>query len=237
MKAKRRIKRYLTKGIRKIRYRKGHGVHSPFAFSLITQVIDEKDQYYAYEQIKQIRKAYTKHHTLRQMPLKQLYLLYRFVNRFRPNTVLEINKVGGVATSVLSMAHLNASIVSIGDNQSAISSTACIKAANNHSNCSVITGDIERVINEMGDRDLFDLILIHPDRGDHSPQNLFSLLQKHRSVEAVIVIEGIDYDAVMRQLWELFKQQPEASLTMDLYEIGLVIYRPNLYKKHYIVSY
>ena len=36
----------------RFRYRCGYGVHSPFAFSLITDVIYEKMPYYAYDLLK-----------------------------------------------------------------------------------------------------------------------------------------------------------------------------------------
>ena len=39
--SKRILKQYCTKNFRKIRHRKGFGVHSPFAYNLITKVIEE----------------------------------------------------------------------------------------------------------------------------------------------------------------------------------------------------
>ena len=39
-----------------LRYRKGFGVHSPFAFSFITKVIDERCPYYCYDEIELVRK-------------------------------------------------------------------------------------------------------------------------------------------------------------------------------------
>ena len=40
----------------RFRYRCGYGVHSPFAFSLITDVIYEKMPYYAYSSLKKNKK-------------------------------------------------------------------------------------------------------------------------------------------------------------------------------------
>lgn len=37
--------------LRRIRHRNGYGVHSPFAFGFIKQVLEEHDAYYAYRQI------------------------------------------------------------------------------------------------------------------------------------------------------------------------------------------
>lgn len=37
--------------LRRLRYRKGYGIHSPFAFRFVTEVIYETDSYYIYEEI------------------------------------------------------------------------------------------------------------------------------------------------------------------------------------------
>ena len=44
----------------RFRYRCGYGVHSPFAFSLITDVIYEKMPYYAYSSLKKEQKKMIK---------------------------------------------------------------------------------------------------------------------------------------------------------------------------------
>ena len=43
----------------RFRYRCGYGVHSPFAFSLITDVIYEKMPYYAYDLLKAEQKKHS----------------------------------------------------------------------------------------------------------------------------------------------------------------------------------
>lgn len=54
--AKRIFKKYYIKAIRRLRHRRGFGVHSPFAFNLITKVIEENFMYYSYAEIEQIRR-------------------------------------------------------------------------------------------------------------------------------------------------------------------------------------
>ena len=93
--SKRILKQYCTKNFRKIRHRKGFGVHSPFAYNLITKVIEETYSYYAYQQIEEVWHTrvcnqLTQDDFQRRKPVSKKYghLLFRMVNRFRPNMVL-----------------------------------------------------------------------------------------------------------------------------------------------------
>lgn len=67
--------------LKRIRYRKGYGVHSPFAFQLITDVIYQKLPYYAYSLL-------NKQLTLEDKSrISELKLLLRLSNYLQPNTV------------------------------------------------------------------------------------------------------------------------------------------------------
>lgn len=74
----------------RFRHRCGYGVHSPFAFNLITDVIYEKRAYYAYIDLKnRVRQAEGE-----GVPVKTgskvNKLLFRLVNRMQPQTVIEL---------------------------------------------------------------------------------------------------------------------------------------------------
>ena len=67
----------------RFRHRKGYGVHSPFAFRFITDVIYECQAYYAY---KELDKALPFSKRFRQR--KGLHLLLRLANHLQPETIL-----------------------------------------------------------------------------------------------------------------------------------------------------
>ena len=52
------IKFYFT-----AKHHKGHGVHSPFVFSLIEDVLNEKHPYYAFKDIERVRKGLLSDHS------------------------------------------------------------------------------------------------------------------------------------------------------------------------------
>ncbi|MDE5724678.1 MAG: hypothetical protein K2I12_01520 [Duncaniella sp.] len=54
---------------------KGHGIHSPYAFRLITEALPERGRYYAYDEIEQLPDS------------RRLKLLFRLVCEFTPSTV------------------------------------------------------------------------------------------------------------------------------------------------------
>jgi len=67
----------------RFRHRCGYGVHSPFAFRFITDVIYERSPYYAY---RELDKALPISMRLRQR--KGLHLLLRLANHLQPKTIV-----------------------------------------------------------------------------------------------------------------------------------------------------
>lgn len=68
----------------RFRKRKGYGVHSPFAFYLIRAVINEKEAYYAYSELKKQRKGKS------VLPEKVDRLLFRLSNYIQPATIVQV---------------------------------------------------------------------------------------------------------------------------------------------------
>jgi len=76
----------------RFRYRCGYGVHSPFAFSLITDVIYEKMPYYAYDLLKaEQKKRITTQGWEKGIP-RINRLLFRLVNKVQPATIIEVGQ-------------------------------------------------------------------------------------------------------------------------------------------------
>ena len=69
----------------RFRHRRGYGIHSPFAFSFVTDVIYERGEYYAYAPLNTIRPGCGKRHLLRRRDLR---LLFRIANASGAQEVL-----------------------------------------------------------------------------------------------------------------------------------------------------
>ncbi len=215
--AKRRLKKYLTKGIRKVRHRKGHGVHSPFAFALITQVINERSPYYAYQDIlKAWRKQSRKRRILpnfvnkRANSTKVLFLLYRLVNRFKARAILEVGSTDGLTTLAMQLAD---------------------------SSCRVTNVDYAS-LGKCKEHGPYDFILVHRDLlSDAKKADFCAHLVGLMHEQTVIVVKGIHRYTQMHALWTQLRANEQVRVSMDLYEVGLAVAQPKLFKQHYVVSF
>ena len=77
--------------LHRFRHRCGYGVHSPFAFNLITQVIYENTPYYKYKDLaaEQKKLAPQKDGRWKYESKKVKRLLFRLVNYIQPDTIVE----------------------------------------------------------------------------------------------------------------------------------------------------
>ncbi len=224
MKVKRRIQSYITKGYRKIRHRGGHGVHSPFAYSLITQVIDEALPYYAYGDILSACKANSSTRKIlpnfinkRRASTKVLFLLYRLVNRFKSRLILEVGQ--GKCISMFAVGMVDSSIEI--DNVKASKDQSLVEGLRNNSRS-----------------EKYDFVLIHETALDKVDlvafyQALKSKLHSH----SVIVVKGIHNHKSTRMFWSMLKTDEDVRVCIDLYEVGLAINHDKLNKQNYIVSF
>ena len=118
---------------------KGHGVHSPFVFNFITQVLNDKRFFYCYEAIEIVREHLKKDNTLLTLedfgagsrihshtqrkvadiassslkPKKYSQLLFRMVNYFQPATILELGTSLGITTSYLASGNTTAQVITM----------------------------------------------------------------------------------------------------------------------------
>ena len=77
---------------------KGHGIHSPFAFDIITNVLNSPYSYYAFTDIPDSF-PYSKGETKKIKKFN--HLSFRLVNHFKATNILEINPGNGFNTSYI----------------------------------------------------------------------------------------------------------------------------------------
>lgn len=213
---------------RRFRHRCGYGVHSPFAFNLITSVVYEKAPFYAYRELDKVRKSFLlKGKSKNQRKVDRL--LFRLVNEMQPQNVLEIGTRSGLSALYLSAAKRNASVVTLD-----IDDVAAKTFFSDYKRIEYHTGNLAQLISSyLSTVSIIDFV--HFNTGKPEDMYFEQILSK-TGVHSLLVIEGISDSKDMKEWWNKLIADERTGITFDLYDLGLMFFDKTKIKQHYIVN-
>lgn len=245
---------------------KGHGIHSPFVFDLVINVLNDKKKYPAYNSIESIRKkmlqdktvltvedfgagsttGLTKQRTIQQIASSSLKkpkyarLLFRLVNYFHSKNILELGTSLGVTTAYLASADQEARVVTM----EGAASIASVAASNfkelQLNNIECVIGNFDEKLSSVVNREspAFSFVFIDGNHRKEPALNYFQQILEKSDESTVFVFDDIHWSKEMEEAWEEIKQHPSVTLTIDLFFIGLVFLRKQQKEKeHFVIRF
>lgn len=196
--------------LRRFRHRCGYGVHSPFAFNFITNVVYEHTPYYKYGELKTVQKeqAVRQDADWEYESHKVKRLLFRLVNYCQPDTVVDAGRLSA--------------------------SSLYLKAAKEGA-CYTAAADLSDLFLEAGVP--VDFLYLHDYRRPEFVEAVFNLCAARTTPHSLFVIEGIRYNRRMVTLWKRMQRHERAGITFDLYDLGIVFFDRSKNKQDYIVNF
>lgn len=194
----------------RFRHRCGYGVHSPFAFHFITEVIYQRTPYYKYADLSARQKelASQKDRCWGYEPLRIKRLLFRVVNFAQPRTVVDAGTLSA--------------------------SSLYLKAAKEDADYLSAT-DLSELFLESGVP--VDFLYLHDYRRPEFVEEVFRICTARTTGKSVFVVEGIHASSRMRALWKRMRQDEHAGITFDLYDLGIIFFDKTKIKQDYIVNF
>lgn len=209
-------------------HRHGHGIHSPFAFDLITSVLYGRYHYYAYGELCEVRGRISGN--LPRYPKRVDELLFRIVNRFQPERVVEAGTGSGLSIRYMAAAKQNARYVAMGgERDEAVA--AMLEAAGVEYRTSAdeaLATDFKDLMQHISSVDL--LHIAHT----REYEEVFEEALKHVSSRSLVIVEGIYESKAKQAWWQRVVADSRTGVTFDLYEMGLVFFDTSRPKQHYI---
>ena len=234
--AKKKIKDYLAQSMRKLKHRKGYGVHSPFAYSIITEVIEEKLPYYAY---RRMLRSYDK-----QAPIthKVACLLLRLANRFHCRQVVELSCDGGYTILPLILTDTRLTVASMATDDVARRTQDRLAWVGRRlqqisfvPRAEQLQGSYDMIV--VNDNPWMTVPNPSPEAAERATQELVTWVLEHAHDDTVIWVHGIQPRQRLEQFWDTLCDRDEVTITMDLFNYGLAILKPRFFKQHYIVAF
>lgn len=239
--------------------KRGDGVHSPFIFSFITDIKNEKNPYYAYKTIEQIRQNLLNDNSSIQVTdygsgksrtrtissiekrsaksAKQAQLLFRMVNAYQPQTIIDLGTCLGTSTLYLANGQPTATVYTFeGCPETAKIATRNFQNANT-SNIKLVLGDITNTLPDtLQHLPQIDFVFLDANHQKKPTLAYFSHCVNKASKHAVFVFDDIHWSEQMQEAWEIVRQHPNVSVSVDLYHLGILFFNPELKPAHYNIK-
>lgn len=243
---------------------KGHGVHSPFVFEFIQKVLNDRTPYADYKRIDGLRKKMLANNT--PIPVEEYgagsvtgagsrsvahiakhaaksrkygELLFRIAKFYRPHYILELGTSLGISTAYLASAD-KTSVVVTGEGNDAVATMA----KNNFydmqlTNVRVVTGNFDNTLPEMASAlPHIDLAFIDGNHRKNPTLNYFNEMLKRVTTGSILIFDDIHWSTGMEQAWEEIKCHPAVMLTIDLFFLGIIFFRPEFkVKQHFTIRF
>ncbi len=239
-----------------------HGVHSPFVFNLVTKCFYDKKKYPEYSILKNYRNSLLQNKNTIEVTdfgagsrvfksntrainqivknagisPKRAELLYRITEYFKPETILEIGTSLGLATSALSLGNKNATITTLEGcpNTLSVAQKQFEKFDLNNID-SIKTEFISYIKNQQPTTNNRQLIYFDGNHSKEATLEYFELLLPTINNETVWVFDDIHWSKGMEEAWEVIQKHPKVTVTIDTFQWGLVFFRSQQPKEHFVI--
>ncbi len=257
------LKKYVNFRL-KSKPRGGHGIHSPFVYDLYTNCIDTKQKEAIFEKIETLRKELLKNtnHIPRSnfgfgtkvidfseptvgsviknssTPPYMGQLLYRLAKYLKPQSVIEFGTSAGFGAMYLANGNLNAKVTTIeGDtNLAKIAQDNFNKLGLN--NVTLINGDFEMELpNILASTEKIELVFIDGNHSEEATMRYFKLFSERSSTETLIIFDDIRWSVGMENAWNTICKDKNVSISIDLFNCGMVFFRNGIVKQHFNLRY
>jgi predicted O-methyltransferase YrrM len=244
--------------------RNEYSLHSPFVYNLYSSILKDKTPYYGFDSIESIRAKMLLseetlevtdfgtggiHARLKKLSLKYIakhfvksrkygQLLFRLVNTFRSENILELGTSLGISTMYLALPKSKSRVFTI----EGCANTAGIARKNFNQ---LHAQNIEQVVGEFSDvlpevlKKMQSLDFVYFD-GNHCKEATLSYFEQcltRHTEDSVFVFDDIHWSGDMQEAWKVIQQNEKVTLTIDVFFMGIVFFRNELHKQHFTLQF
>ena len=247
-----------------VKARNRHGVHSPFVYELIAHVLRQSEVMSEFAPVEQLRdELLHSDQSIRVTDLgagsrvfdqptrrvadiartslkapKHSAMLFRLARYFRPEHVLELGTSFGISTLYLALGADDGSVTTIeGCPQTqriAVQHFERMKQRNINPVLGSFRTRLPEVLQAM---ERLDMAFLDGHHAKEPTLDYFEQCLGKAHNDTLLVFDDIHWSAGMEEAWETIKAHPQVTVTIDLYDMGLVFLRKEQAKEHFVLRY
>lgn len=241
-------------------------IHSPFVFDLVESVFRDRNSYPGFDEIERYEKKLIQNRSViettdfgkansngspstyseklgnlvkrRSQQKKQARLLFRLIQKFQPQTILEIGTAAGISGSYLKFPVPESKMISMEGCPNLASIAENTFRELNIRNIEIKTGDFDKTLPEvLKEFENLDFVFFDGNHKKEATLNYFSECAELTTEKSVFVFDDIHWSPGMTEVWEIIKNDSRVTLSIDLFWLGLVFFRKGSPKQDFIIRY
>lgn len=240
-------------------------VHSPFVYKLIDEVFRDKTQHIEYRSLNRIRERYARRtdriETMdfgtaagdkdyitrvttvgkivrqRTHSRKKLEFLYRMSQRFKPGTILEFGTAAGISALYLGKGSPDSRMITM-EGCMGLAAVARKSFKKRKLNIEIEVGDFDAILDKvLTQTDQLDMVFLDGNHRMNPTIEYFEKCLSKANENSVFMFDDIHWSRGMSKAWKAIKKDKRVTLSIDLYWIGLVFFRPDITKQDFVIRY
>jgi predicted O-methyltransferase YrrM len=243
-----------------IKAKGAHSIHSPFVYDLYTKVIKDDGNYYAYPIIESIRakmllsetsvnvtdhgtgkSGIKKARSIANQSVKRAkygQLLFRLTNTYQPKIIIELGTSLGITTAYLASPLKESKVITMeGCNEIAN------LAADNFDrlklkNIEIVIGNFNSTLPAtISNLHTVDLVFFDGNHQLEPTLNYFEQLLPLAHANSIFIFDDIHWSEEMGTAWERIASHPEVSVSIDLFELGIIFFSKEKPQNQYVLRF
>jgi predicted O-methyltransferase YrrM len=239
-----------------------HGLHSPFVYRLVDDVIYDYHAKKVYPEVESIRKgllnddrmitvtdlgagSHVNNNKQKRIgdiaknalkPPQLAQLLYRLVADLQPRNIIELGTCLGTTSIYLQKAAPDAKVYTLeGCPETAkIAKESFEKAQIN--NIELITGNFDNTLpGVIEGLDQLDFVFVDGNHQKDATLKYFEWCLPKVHDNTLLIFDDIYWSEGMKEAWAQIKAHPQVTVTVDLFWIGLVYFRKGQVKEDFLI--
>lgn len=246
------------------RHKRGHGIHSPFIFDLVTRVFRNKIDPDIVFNVEQVRKKMTSDKKIilvndlgsgskmlktklrrvsdiaRYSPVSRKYgmLLSRMASEFGSPMIIELGTSLGISTMYMASSNTGAQVLTVEGCPEIAELAKNNFAEAGLGNIDVIEGSFDDVLQSVTDPQVKPgLVFIDGNHRKDPVLKYFNMIAEMSGSNTVIIIDDINYSKEMAEAWKSIKLHEKVSVSVDICRMGIVFFREGINHNDYVIRY
>jgi predicted O-methyltransferase YrrM len=246
-------------------HRGGHGIHSPFLFSFVNEVVyAPQTNNEAINSIIKLTKQLSKDQQIleiedlgagsRTMPFKTRKVadiarrsssspkfgkwLQRCVAHLQPQTIIELGTCLGIGSAYLAIGNPQAAVYTIEGSESLRQVALQNFNKLGIKNITTYQGNFNATLPVLLKQcGTFDLAYVDGNHQKDATLQYFEQLTHYANERSVIIFDDIRWSEGMAKAWLEICRNRQVTLSLDFFRFGIVFFNPKLQKEHFTIYY